>query len=421
MWPLPNPLSLFGDAVGGAVGWAWDKVIEGIYTWFAAGLLMLMEWVWGVLNSATTPRLTEDWFASGLVGPLAAISLSIIVALMLASAIQAGFAGRPELIIDTLKEGPKAIVATTLTVVVMDVLIRGADELSGVIWEAGRGDVQRSMDSMASTIGAAGGLAATFLGPLALLFGMIGLLVTAVVLFMRSTLLYLVAGFAPIVWASSVAPMMRGSGRRLVQLTVALVLAKPAITLTLVVGLKLVASSGTPGVDGQATDGAAALGTLVTGFACFAIAGLSPWVVFKLLPTVEHAGVTSGIVGGWGRTGMTAVSAGLMVKSLGASAAGSAATRAVPQMSGSAGGLSGGGAAPGMATAGGGGALSAASGSSGSTSSSPASGGLSGRSSGSHRPPVPAAGSAPDREDDPPPAARRDSASQHTDRAGERA
>ncbi len=192
MWPLLNPLSLFGDAVGGAVGWAWDKVIQGVYTWFASGVLMLMEWVWSVLDSATTPRLTDEWFASGLVAPLAAISLSIVVAMMLASAIQAGFGGRPELIIDALKEGPKAIAATAVTLVVMDVLIRGADVLAEVAWQAGRGDTATVMDSMASIITRAGGLAGTFLGPLALLLGMLGLLVTAVVLFMRSALLYLV-------------------------------------------------------------------------------------------------------------------------------------------------------------------------------------------------------------------------------------
>ena len=130
MWPFPNPLDLFGDAFRRCAGWAWDKVTQGIYTWFASGVLMLMEWVWSVLDSATTPRLTEDWFASELVQPLAAISLSITVAMMLTSAIQAGFGGRPELVVDALKEGPKAIVATALTVVVMDVLIRGADALS---------------------------------------------------------------------------------------------------------------------------------------------------------------------------------------------------------------------------------------------------------------------------------------------------
>ena len=167
---------------------------------------------------------------------------------------------------------------------------------------------------------------------------MIGLLMTTVVLFMRSALLYLVAAFSPIVWASSVSPVMRGSGRRLVHVTVALVLAKPAITVTLVVGAKLLANAGAAAAPtASAVDGAAALGTLVTGFACFAIAGLSPWVVYRLLPSVEQAAVASGVVGGWGRTGMTAVQAGLMVKSLGASAAASSATRGVSAMSSSGG------------------------------------------------------------------------------------
>lgn len=341
MWPFPNPLDLFGDAIGGVVGWAWDKVIQGIYTWFANGLLLLMEWVWGVLDTATTPRLSEAWFETGLVRPLAGISLGITIALMLASAVQAGFGGRPELIVDALKEGPKAIVASALTVTVMDVLIRGADVLSDVAWQAGRTDAQAVLDGLARTMSSAGGLATTFLGPLALLFGMIGLLVTTVVLFMRSSLLYLVAAFAPIVWSSSVSPMMRGSGRRLVHVTVALVLAKPAIAVTLVVGVKLLANAGAPGADGT-TDGAAALGTLISGFACFAIAGLSPWVVYRLLPSVEGAAVSSGIVGGWGRAGLTAAQAGLMVKSLGASAAASAATRALPQQFSSAGAAGGG-------------------------------------------------------------------------------
>ncbi len=107
MWPFPNPLDLFGDAVGGVVGWAWDKVIQGIYTWFANGLLLLMEWVWNVLDTATTPRVTEAWFTNGLIRPLAGVAVGITVAMMLASAIQAGLGGRPELIIGALKEGPE--------------------------------------------------------------------------------------------------------------------------------------------------------------------------------------------------------------------------------------------------------------------------------------------------------------------------
>ncbi len=355
MWPLPNPLELFGETVGAAVGWAWDTVTQGVYTWFSSGVLLLMEWVWGVLDAASSPRLTEDWFANGLVAPLAGISVGIVVALMLASAIQAGLGGRPELVVDALKEGPKAIAASAVTLVVMDVLIRGGDVLAEVAWSAGRDDTGQVLDTLAVTMAVAGRLGGTFLGPLALLFGMGGLMVTAVVLFMRSALLYLVAAFAPIVWASSVSPVMRGSARRLVHVAVALVLAKPAITLTLVVGSKLVTNAATGSDAG--TDGAAALGTLVTGFACFAVAGFSPWVVYRLLPSVEAAGVSSGIVGGWGRTAMTAAQAGIMVKSLGAATAASAATRALPQTGAAGaggGGFSGGPQPPGGRAPGGG-------------------------------------------------------------------
>ena len=322
-------LTLFGSAAGAVAGWTWDKVIQGIFVWFANGLLLLMEWVWGVLDTASTPRLTDDWFASGLFRPLASLAVGITIAMMLMSAVQAGVGGRPELIIDALKEGPKAILATSLTIVVMDVLIRAADAISAVVWQAGRTDAQKVLDGLAATVAASGTVGSTFLGPLAVLFGIVGFLMTTVVLLMRSSLLYLVAAFSPIVWSASVSPILRGAGRRLVQVAVALVLGKPAITVTLIVGAKLLANT-VPTAGTLGGGGAAALGTLLSGFSCIAIAGLSPWVVYRLLPTVEGATMSSGIVGGWARGAMSVAQATLLVKSAGASAGASAATRALP-------------------------------------------------------------------------------------------
>jgi hypothetical protein len=198
------------------------------------------------------------------------------------------------------------------------------------------------LDGLADTMGVAGGgFAATFLGPLALLFGMIGLIVTAVVMFMRMSLLYLVAAFAPIVWSASVSPVMRGSGRRLVHLAVALVLAKPAIAITLAVGMKLLANTGAaPGTEG-ASEGAAAVGTLFAGFTAIGIAGLSPVVLFRLLPGVEGASSTTGVVGGWGRSAMTIAQGAMLAKSFGASRGASAASRPLPATSNLSSGLAG--------------------------------------------------------------------------------
>ncbi|HZB41435.1 MAG TPA: hypothetical protein VE487_10740 [Ilumatobacter sp.] len=161
----------------------------------------------------------------------------------------------------------------------MDVMLSGADAIADTVWLGGREDTQTVFDPMAAIVNESGGLAITFLGPLSLLFGMIGLVIVSAVLMMRSALLYLVAAFAPIVWASSVSPVMRGAGRRLMHVTVALVLAKPAIVLTLTVGMKLMANTLTPTFsDGAEISSASARGTLMTGFTCITMAGLSPWV-----------------------------------------------------------------------------------------------------------------------------------------------
>ncbi len=44
---------------------------------------------------------------------------------------------------------------------------------------------------------------------------------------------------------------------------------------------------------------------MLAGFSCFAIAGLSPAVIFKLLPSVEGGSAATGVAGGWGRSAMT--------------------------------------------------------------------------------------------------------------------
>ena len=77
----------------------------------------------------------------------------------------------------------------------MDVMLSGADAIADTVWLGGREDTQTVFDPMAAIVNESGGLAITFLGPLSLLFGMIGLVIVSAVLMMRSALLYLVAAF----------------------------------------------------------------------------------------------------------------------------------------------------------------------------------------------------------------------------------
>jgi hypothetical protein len=334
---------LVGDAANAVVGWAWDKVITGIYRWLANGLALLIEWVWSVLDTATTPRVTEAWFQNGLAARVGFIGLTVTIAMMFLSAAQAAIAGRPEQIGDVLKESVKAIVASAFTITVIGVVIGVTDEASAMVWQVGRPDLVRMLEGMVAVATVTGPLATTFVGPLALLFGFIGLIGLVVSLMMRSALIYVVAAMAPLVWSLGVLPSFRGSSRKLVHLVVALVLSKLAIVITLVVAVKLI---GHPGGDPNSTsvinDGAAAVGTLMAGFICFLVAAVTPMVLYRLMPAIEGAVAGAGIASGWSRGVTTAASTALMVKSFGASAGASAATRAVRGQRGSGGSGAGG-------------------------------------------------------------------------------
>jgi hypothetical protein len=374
-WTLGGLGALFGwigDAAGAVAGWAWDKVIIGIYQWLANGLAMMIEWVWSVLDTATTPRVTAGWFQNDLAVRVGVLALATTIAMMLASAAQAAISGRPEQIIDAVREGVKAIVSSALTITVLDILIGVTDEASSFVWRSGRPDLVKMIEGMMTVATTTGPLASTFVGPLCMIVGFLGLIGLVISLMMRSSLIYVVAALAPIVFSLGVLPSFRGSSRKLVHLGVSLVLSKLAIVITLVVAVKLIAHP-TDGPAGPVINQAsAAVGTLMAGFICFMIAAVTPMVLYRLMPSIEGAMVGSGVASGWARGATTAASTALMVKSLGASKAASAATRAVGGQAGVAGasavGAAGGsaaGAANGSAGGSGGSGAAAVSGSTG--------------------------------------------------------
>jgi type IV secretion system protein TrbL len=346
-WTIGGLGALFGwisDAAGAVTGWAWDKVITGIYQWLANGLAMMIEWVWSVLDTTTTPRVTAAWFQNDLAVRVGILALATTIAMMLASASQAALAGRPEQILDAIREGMKAIVSSALTITVLDILIGITDEASAFVWRSGRPDLVKMIEGMMTVATTTGPLATTFVGPLCMIVGFLGLIGLVISLMMRSSLIYVVAALAPIVWSLGVLPSFRGSSRKLVHLGVSLVLSKLAIVVTLVVAVKLVAHP-TDGPAGPVINQAsAAVGTLMAGFICFMVAAVTPMVLYRLMPSIDGAMVGSGVAGGWARGATTAASTALMVKSLGASKAASAATRAVHGQGGVAGAASGAGA-----------------------------------------------------------------------------
>jgi type IV secretion system protein TrbL len=310
------------DLLGGAIDSATGSVFDGIVTWMARGLAVLIEWIWTTLDNATTPRITEPWFVTGLVKPIGLLALAVTIALMLASAIQAALAGRPEQIFDAFKQGAWTLVATGLTITVMDLLLGVVDQASAGIWDQARPDLQHLLEGVISVMSTSAMSGMGFLAVLMMLLMYFALIGLAVALAMRNALIYVTAVMAPVVFASSVLPLFRESSRKIIHLGVALIISKLAIVVTLTLAVKMMANATNIAATGdQVQDGVGALGLLFAGVTCFAVASITPMVLYKLMPTVEGAVIGAGIAGGWGRGAMTGMYAASTAKNLGGSVA----------------------------------------------------------------------------------------------------
>jgi hypothetical protein len=323
---LPGITDLLGHLVDSAT----TSVFGGLTSWMAQGLATLIEWIWTTLDAATTPHLTEPWFERGLLGPIMLLALAVTIAMMLASAIQAGLSGRPEQILDALKHAAWSIAATALTVTVVELGINLVDAASAGIWAGSRGDVQHLLEGVITVMenGVLSGMG--FLAVLLLLFMYLALIGLAIALAMRNALLYVVAALAPLVFATSVLPMFRDSSRKIVHLAVSLVVSKLAIVITLTLAVKLMANATNLTTTGdQLKDAVSALGVLFAGVVCFAVASMTPLVLYKLMPTVEGAVSAAGIAGGFGRSAMTGMYGLSTMKNLGGSL-GRLGSKAIP-------------------------------------------------------------------------------------------
>jgi hypothetical protein len=311
---LPGVSDLFGWVVDSAS----SSIFGGIVSWMARGLAVLIEWIWTTLDTATTPRLTEAWFTTELMGPISVLALSVVIALMLASAIQAALAGRPEQILDAFKQAAWSLVATAMSITVIDLMLGVVDQASAGIWSTVRPDLQRLLESVISVMSASAVLDMGFLAALMMLLLYLALIGLAVALAMRNALIYVTALLAPLVFASSVLPTFRDSSRKIVHLGVALVVSKLAIIATLALAVKMMANATNLTATGDSLqDGVASLGVLFAGIVCFAVASFTPMVLYKLMPTVEGAMVGGGVASGWGRSAMTGMYAASSAKNLG--------------------------------------------------------------------------------------------------------
>ena len=298
-WPWDPIVDLISAPFEAAAGWAWDTVIGGITDWLAKGFVQLVSFVWDIMDQSTSPRLTSEWFSNSAGAPYLtaiAVATGLLLIFVFCALIQGVLAGRPmELVKRMVFDTPVAVAGILFTVGFAQVGINLVDSMSDGIWQLTRPKAINAVDGLLLTASKLS--PASFLSPLLLLIGMLGMLLLWMVLFVREALIYLVVAMAPIAWATSVWPAIASVRKRVLELLAALVFSKLAIAMALAVGLGALGGVGATGNPGESTvaNGLAEFGTLVVGIITFGLAAFMPFLVIKLIPIVEAAAIAQGI------------------------------------------------------------------------------------------------------------------------------
>lgn len=284
-----------------AAGWAWDTVVQGITDWILKGVLALLMSVWNFMDTASSPRLTSEWFYTAESSPFRiafGIGVTMVALLVLLALIRAVAAGSPGAVLRSVGHDlPVAVFSMVCLVVVSAAAVDLADGLSDFIWAQTRDDAITAMDGLGVTLMAGLGNM-HFLGIVVSLVLLLAMLFMWVVLFVRESLIYLVVIYAVSFGLPSMLfPPLRDTAKKVLELLVALIIAKPVMVLALSVGVSALGGIGATGAPGEpfGDNLAHELGTLISGVITFGLAAFMPFLVWKLMPIVAAAVVAQGI------------------------------------------------------------------------------------------------------------------------------
>lgn len=377
-------MGIFGDVIGilstpfaAAAGWAWDTVVGGISDWIAKGVMALLMALWNFMDTASSPNPEAEWF-SGNRAPVIdggtpfdtafGIGVAMVAILVLLAVIKAVVGGSPRAVVQTVgRDLPMAAFAAFSVVGFAKLAIDIADGISDYVWLQSRDSAESAFGNIMEMAVFSGGGNLAFAGPLLGLFLLVAMLFMWIVLFVRESLIYLVIIYAVAFgFPAMLFPPLRDTAKKVLELLVALIIAKPIMVLAMAVSVSALDGLGATGQPGEGVGDnlAAELGTLVSGIVLFMLAAFMPMLTWKLMPVVAAAVVAQGIASapmrGAMQTAQLSYYGGQTVKRLSGKAAGGSGGGGSSAGSGGGGGGSANGAsslAGGPAGGGGGSAL----------------------------------------------------------------
>jgi type IV secretion system protein TrbL len=383
---FPNPVGWVVDKVTGFVGdvatEGFELVIGGLTAWVVDAVVWVVGGVFNFFLDATDPNVQADWFVAsdGPYGTTAAIGATLLVGFLLAGITQGALNGDVGGMLRQIgMQLPVSVLGMVGIVTFVQALVRLTDALSSGVLDRFGHNVAEFTTVISSLSLLAGGPASAFVVFLLGLLTVIAGIILVAELVIRSALVYIVVALAPLVFAAQLWPALRGIGRKLLELVVALIVSKLVMAVALAVAASAMVGVGSgaevtslPPPEAVAEDPGGsvtqAVGILLAALAAFGIAAFSPLLITKLMPLTEAALVAQGVRGGPMRAAQQGMSLGYYARAGGnrisrvaggGTAAGAASGAGAGAAPASAGAGAGGGAGAGAVAGGAGGGAAA--------------------------------------------------------------
>jgi hypothetical protein len=270
-----------GSAAGDALGAGASAVMRPVVSWAAEGAAWLLQQVSEQIGRSTRPALDSPWFESRYAGmaQLAIATVAVFLLLAVGQAIAAQDAGR--LIRSALIALPSAMLLTFAAIGLVELALAVSDAMTAAALKGTGGDVRKAFHGIADVFTSSG---APTLAPFALfLSALVTSLLALIVwleLVMREAAVYVAVVFLPLTLAGAVWQHTSQWSRRLAEWLLAIVFAKFTIGVAFAIAASAIVN---------APKGGGGLSALLAGCAVLAIAALTPWALFKLLPFAEAA------------------------------------------------------------------------------------------------------------------------------------
>ena len=280
--------------VGAVAGAAGDQVMAGVTAWVTETATWLAKKIVSAIDKTTDPKLDAAWFRDfyeKMVGLAALLALPMLAAVVIQAVIRQDW----RLIArSVLVHVPVAFLLTGMAVLVTQQLLVATDEMSAWVSQGigtdarefltdATGVFAKASAGSAGAATAAGQPGASGAVPLFALFvvgfaTVIGAFTVWLELLLRAASIYVVVGFMPIFLVAMIWSRGGAIARRGIEILVALILSK--FVLVTILTLAAAGLGNSRGED--------AFAGALAGAALLILAAFSPWVLFRLVPLVEH-------------------------------------------------------------------------------------------------------------------------------------